>query len=409
MISSITRSLSIVKKATISFFAFTCLSAIPCQAQQDDETNFKPSGKLWGLAYGDYAYKVKGDSVNRGGLNQYTGIKESESLFQFRRIYLGYDYNISARFQAEFLLSAEENETTSTTNTPTTTGDLLSDNKLAMFIKLANIKWRNIFRGSTLSVGELFTPSAVLLTEKIWDYRCIERTISDLRRTPAYDFGASLNGKLYNTRENEVGYNVMIGNGMGARPENDGFKWFYADVYTKLFDKHFILDIYADYNRLNWTGAWHHDRSMLKGLVAYTSPKFTIGVEAFWNSIMNDNKATKTDGKFDTLTTKSSAISVFARGKIYKDKLGFFARYDIYNPTYNNFNSHYTNYSPLTAAYNPNTKEQFITAGLDFTPIPKIHIMPNIWLMQYDNAGPVHHINDYDMVLRLSLYYVYGK
>jgi hypothetical protein len=30
-------------------------------------------------------------------------------MFQFRRIYLGYDYNISKKFTAELLLAAEDN------------------------------------------------------------------------------------------------------------------------------------------------------------------------------------------------------------------------------------------------------------------------------------------------------------
>ena len=384
------------------------LGIISLSAQAQDDSVFKPSGKLWGLAYGDIAYKSNADSLNRGGVNQYTGIKQGESIFQFRRIYLGYDYAISRRFSAEFLLAAEDNETSSALATPVTSGDLLVDSKLAMSVKLANIKWKNIFRGSDLTLGQSYTPAAVLTSEVVWDYRCIERTVSDIRRTPTYDMGAKLSGTIYNTPGTEVGYSLMAGNGTLAKPENDPFKWFYGDVYAKLLSKRIIIDLYADYTKINWTAYWHHDRSMLKGMIAYTAPKFTVGVEAFMNSIMNDDIVTTKTG-LDTITNKAMAISVFARGRIYRDILGFFVRYDNYNPSGNNTNSLYTKDAPITATYDPNTKEQFFTAGIDYSPISKIHIMPNVWYNEYDNAGPQNLRNGYDLVYRLSLYYVYGK
>ena len=382
------------------------LFSMSANAQEDSA--FKSGGKLWGLAYGDFAYKSKSDSFNRGGVNQYTGIKQGESIFQFRRIYLGYDYAISRRFSAEFLLSAEDNETTSATTTSVTSGDLLVDSKLSMSVKLANIKWKNIFRGSDLTIGQSYTPAAVLTSEVVWDYRCIERTVSDIRRTPTYDMGARLNGTFYNTPATEVGYCAMVGNGTLAKPENDPFKWFYGDVYAKLLNKRIILDLYADYTKINWTANWHHDRSMVKGMIAYTAPKFTVGVEAFMNSIMNDDIVTAKTGT-DTITNKAVAVSVFARGRIYRDILGFFIRYDNYDPSGNNNNSLYSKDAPITATYDPNTKEQFFTAGIDFSPISKIHIMPNVWYNAYNSAGPQTLSNGYDLVYRLSLYYVYGK
>ncbi len=372
---------------------------------------------LWGLAYGDLAYKMKGDSLNRGATNQYTGVKENESMFQFRRIYLGFDYRISKKFSSEFLLAMEDGFT-ATNNTPViTSGDLLQNNRMAMFVKLANVKWHNIFPGADLSMGEVYTPAAVLLPEVVWDYRCIERTVSELRRTPAWDMGLSLNGKILNDDKAEMGYNLMVGNGTASRPESNGFKMFYGDVYTKLLGKRVVLDAYADYTKVNWTPQWHHDRSMIKFLIAYTVPKFTVGVEGLMISLMNDNVAhvrnsgpgTGVASYSDTITTKSTAVSFFARGRIYKDQLGFFARFDMFDPGRNNNNTTYDSYTPQTANYNPNTREQFITAGLDYSPISKIHIMPNVWYNSYNNAGPQNRYNAYDLVFRLSLYYVYGK
>jgi len=53
------------------------------------------SGRIWGYAFGDAYYKAHSDSFNRGGSNQYSGIPQGRNAFQFRRIYLGYDFNIS--------------------------------------------------------------------------------------------------------------------------------------------------------------------------------------------------------------------------------------------------------------------------------------------------------------------------
>lgn len=369
------------------------------QAKAQD-SEFKPHGKLWGYAFGDFAYKVHADSFNRGGSNQYTGVKENNNMFQFRRVYLGYNYEITQKFSAEFLLAAEDD---------VPGGDVLTDNKFSPYIKLANLRWKNVWKGTDLIIGQQSTPAFSGSSEGVWSYRSIERTIADVRRTPSFDMGVGLQGKFI-PKNDRFGYDVLIANGQSARPENDMNKWFYADVWGKFLDNKLMVDIYADYNRLNWTEAWHHDRSMLKIFVGYTTPKLTVGLEYFMNSLMGDNVATRiADGKFDTLTTKASAASFFVRGPIKKDKLGFFARYDYYNPTGNNNNSVYKKYTPLTSQYDPNTQEQFMTLGLDYTPVKNVHIMPNIWYNTYNNEGPANIKNDNDMVLRVTFYYIYGK
>jgi hypothetical protein len=374
------------------------------KAQEDTSKKFKPGGKLWGYAFGDYDYKPHADTVGggRGGNNQYSKVPKEYNQFQFRRIYLGYNYDISEKFSAEFLLAAEDN---------VAGGDLLGDSKFAPYVKLANVRWKNIWPGTDLVFGQVTTPSFSMSSEPVWGYRSIERMAPDIRRTLSFDFGVTLQGKIIPKNDN-YGYNLMIGNGTGARPENDRFKWFYGDVYAKFLNKRLIVDFYMDYNRMNWNAAFHRDRCMAKLLVAYNSPKFAVGAEGFITHLMNDNIATRVDGSKDTITTKSSVLSMFARGRIYKDKLGFFARYDVYNPAGNIDNNKYIAYSPLTSQYDPNTKEQFITAGLDFTPVRNVHVMPNIWYNAYRNAGPASDAaapNDYDMVYRLTFYYIYGK
>lgn len=375
--------------------------------QTTADSSFKPSGKLWGYAFGDYYYKAHSDALNRGGANQYTGIEKGRSAFQFRRIYLGYNYDITPKFSAELLLAAEDNATNAS---GATSGDLLSNNKLSFYIKLANLRWKNIWKGTDLVVGQVSTPAFPLLIEPTWGYRSIERTITDIRRTPSFDLGATLQGK-FDPEKGNYGYNVMVSNGTGAKPENDKYKWFSGDVYAKLFDKKVLLDFYTDYQRQNWTPSFHHSRNMLKGFAAYTTPAITVGVEAFIEHDKNDVAGIHGVSK-DTLSADAKGISAFVHGSIVKDRVGFFARTDFYNPDTKYDNNYYSTYQGFTSTYEPNNKEMFMTAGLDLTPAKNIHFMPNIWYNKYtaqqaNVSGSAK--EDHDMVYRLTFYYVFGK
>ena len=374
------------------------------------DTTFKPGGKLWGLAFGDLYYKAHTDTLNRGAVNQYTGMPKNKNAFQIRRVYLGYTYEISRTFTADLLLAAEDNTVTTSGNTTTTSGDLLTDNKLAFYIKQANIRWRNISNGTDLLVGQVQTPTFSLSSERIWNYRSIEKTVVDIRRTPSADLGVELQGK-FDPKTGNFGYNVLVANGTGARPENDNFKWFYGDVYAQFFDKKVMVDFYADYQRMQWDPNWHHSRNMVKGFVSYSTPALTVGVEGYINNLREDNFGMlKADSTIDTLSVKAKGLSIFVHGQIIKDKLRFFARYDVFNPADNVDNSKYIGYKGNTSGYaDPSTKEQFITAGLDFTPTKNIHFMPNIWYNKYTNQGPNPLYNSYDLVYRITFYYVYGR
>ena len=364
------------------------------------------SGRIWGYAFGDYAYKTHGDSLIRGGSNQYTGFAQTKTAFAFRRIYLGYDYNITKKFSAELLLAAEDNfNQTSATGVNTTSGDLLTNNKIAFYIKLANIRWKNIWKGSDFVLGQVNTPAFSLLTEKVWSYRSIERTIADVRRTPSFDMGATLQGKF--DAKGNYGYDLMVGNGTGARPENDKFKWFYGDVFAMFMNKKLVFDLYADYERLNRVDGFHHSRNMIKSFAAYNTPALTIGLEAFVNYKHKDVVGFRGADK-DTLDATSTGLSAYIHGDIIKGKLRYFVRYDTYNPDTKYDNGNYTKYIGFTPNYEPSNKENFFTAGLDFMPVKNVHFMPNIWYNKY-KTNQVLANTDHDLVYRVTFFYVFGK
>ena len=355
------------------------------------------SGKLWGYMFGDYYVKTQADSLNRGSNSQYSGIPKNRNAFQIRRLYLGYNYNITKKFAAEVLLEAAP-------------GEGLTDTKLAFYVKLANLRIKDLWKGTDLILGQVSTPGFSMSSEPIWGYRSIEKTLIDIRGTPSYDLGASLQGK-FDPKTGNFGYDLMAANGTGAKPESDNFKWLYGDIWGRFFNKKLYVDFYADYSGLNHVAGMEHSRSMIKGFVAYTGSNFTLGVEAYSNHLKNDNQATEiSSGNVDILSVNATGLSIFTRGTLVKEKLNFFARTDFFNPSNQIDNSKYNKYVGNTSGYNdPSTKENFITAGLDYTPVKNVHLMPNIWINHYTNQGFATKYDVSDVVARFTFFFAFGK
>ena len=380
-------------------------NSVKAQFVSNSDSAFKAgspnSGQLWGYAFADYYVKGHTDTLNRGGGNQYTGLPNKRNAFQIRRLYLGYNYNITKKFSAEVLLEAANGSTS---------GEALSDNKLAFYVKLANVRIKDIWKGTDLVLGQVSTPGFAMSSEPTWGYRSIEKTLIDIRGTPSYDLGAALQGK-FDPKTANFGYDLMVGNGTGAKPEGDNYKWLYGDIWGKFLDKKLIVNLYADYQKMAPVAGLTHSRSMVKAFVAYTVPAFTIGVEAYSNHLQNDNQATEiSTGSVDVLSVNATGLSVFMKGNLVKNKLNFFARTDFFNPDNKIDNGKYNKYVGNTGGYNdPSTKENFITAGLDFTPVKNVHLMPNIWYNHYTNHGFASKYDSYDLVYRLTFYFVFGK
>ncbi|MCX6256370.1 MAG: hypothetical protein NTW49_00475 [Bacteroidia bacterium] len=378
-------------KTTIYLIAAIFFMISTSYAQDATKNDFIPSGKVWGYAFGDYYMKLHADSLNRGK-TQYANMPKSSNSFEFRRVYLGYDYNISPKFSSEFLLSYE--------------GTTLSDGVTrTVFIKSANIRWNNILPNTDLIFGQSATPGFPGSTEKVWGYRSIEKTITDMRGVcSSNDVGIALKSKLISNDNTELGIHFMVGNGTGQKLESDRFKKLYGEIYALILNKKILIDLYGDFNR-DQLDPYHKSRMTMKASLAYISDMINGGIEIYnqaqQNYVINADSPT---GTKDTTNAISFGVSVFVNGKIIKDKLRYFARYDMYNPD-NSFKADKYYFSGGL----PNT-ESFITAGIDYIPAKNIHIMPNIWYDSYNNrTSGVTGLtkSDYDMVARLTIWYIF--
>jgi hypothetical protein len=364
--------------------------ALIAQADTTKKAEFKPSGKVYGYAFGDYYYKAHADSALRGN-SQYSGQTETTNAFEFRRVYLGFEYNITEKFTSDVLLSYE--------------GNTLSDNATrTVFLKAANVRWKNALKRTDVIFGLQATPAFPMISEKIWGYRSIEKTVLDMRKgAGSADLGIGINSKL--DEKGNYGFNLLVANGSGTKIETDIFKKFYGEFYAKFLDQHLVFDVYGDYERTGLAPHFHRFRSTYKVGAFYTTDGFTVGAEAYetiqhnyviWMDSLNATP--------DTSDSKVMGVSAFVRGTVIKGKLSFFARYDIYTPDLN-----YNTNEIYTAGEAP-VSENFITAGFDYTPVSNVHIMPNVWYNGYHShaknvTGKIK--SDFDLVPRLTFWYVF--
>jgi hypothetical protein len=432
-------------------------------AKPAEDTTWKPQRRLWGYTFGDFYYNAHADATNRGPETMYNGVPTYRNAFQFRRIYLGYDYEITKKFKAEVLLASEPNAntgtvsatstsvttvtpsvpgTTTTTKTTTTTtvsnGDNLVDGRMAFWIKNFNLRTRDIWPGTDFVIGEMSTPSFALnepgtngptsLSESTWAYRSIEKTVSDFHKDNSYDVGAALQGTFDPSTKN-FGYIAMVGNNttsnlLGASNPNTGFfKIFYGDLWAKFLNQKLFVDLYTDYAKTAGNlpatatappiGPQEH--TMFKIFASYNTKPITLGVEAYTQKIANAITPVATPPTSATPEDATvKAFSIWARGTIVKC-LNYFARFDTYNPDtqYNPAVTYATPVNTNYGSYTPTYKEQFYTAGLDYNPVKNVHFMPNFWLIEYKDqrapSTPGYVANDHTLVYRFTFFYTFGK
>lgn len=352
-------------KRILLFFVFTLASL---HAQE------KPAAKLGGYMFGDIFYNVARDTAIGSMSNAATTGVQDLNGFQFRRIYLTYDGDISPAFTSRLRLEGSVG---------------------APFIKDAYIKWKNIFDGSDLVFGLQPTP-AFEVSETIWGYRSLEKTIMDLRGIVSpRDLSVSLRGKM--DEQGMLGYWIMFGNNSGTGSESDKYKRLYGHLQILPAEK-ILVTVYADYklqravNDLKSTSipkATLTHNVLTTALFAGYADKgsFNAGVEGFLQSTPNDYK----DGSPDSLVAKNAiGVSVFGSVNIGSD-LVLIGRFDFFDP-----NTHSKGAG--------DTRNYFIL-GADWKAEKNVSIIPNIQYETYEEAGGRSY--DPSLTARITLFYTF--
>lgn len=414
-----------------------CLISFAQQDKSKDE--FKPSGKLWGYAFGDFYYKLggakaagadsfyvtQGDTAikaKRWGDAEFAQKAKDYYAFTFRRIYLGYDYNFTENISSRILLESNDGVTTSA-------GDR------TVFIKALYLEWKNIFKNQTLKLGQISTPSWPTFTEPLWAYRSIEKTLPDFRKlSRSNDVGIGLSGTLADIKSIPIAigtdttqkpkplfkasYNLVYGNGTASKPENaNRMKVYYGEIIFK-FSSSILLEGFAEYepNSVMIVSGGKAGQSMntsktlFRGFAGYEHEFFTVGIELVQNVVKNSKLAiavdSATSSKKDTMDWKQMGLSFWARGTIIKDKLYAFARYDMFNPDADLRGWEYYTKVNEVKKYN----ETFLVVGLDWHPAKNVQVMPNLWLNSYKDMTT--NVSNYkeikresDVVPRVTLFY----
>ena len=324
-----------MKTLSIILTVLFCVSPAFPQAKRDDKkvdpqsaSAPKPEeGVVWGQTFADYSYAAQAADASQKGTN----------AFEFRRIYVGYDQDISEQFSARVLIEADNEDTT-------------KSGAMDFSAQEVYLEWKNLVPLSNIFFGLCATPS-IAIAEKYWGYRSLEKVILDRNGLVAIDdMGAGIRGKF--VLDGSIGYALMVGNGEGVKLENDKLKKFYGEFYFAPM-KNGIVDLYTDFEN----SADAQSKFTGKALLGYQVPSVSAGVEGFFRTVSN--------GVFNSVTPADSNLaggSAYASFQI-AENLRVVLRGDYYD----------ANVSETTAG----VREIFSVVGVDYSPVRDVHLIPN--------------------------------
>lgn len=355
---------------TIAFLILSVLFFSDIFAQSNQGAQEESKLKIVGEVFGDYFFKAGGDST--AGVLEYSRYKKDFNAFAFRRVYFAAEYTFNEKFDAKFGLSYDGN------------ADTLPNGSRTVYVKDAFVKWKNVFKNADLTFGIFPTIGYSYIDDKWWGYRSIERTIMDQRGfLSSRDMGIMLNGTFDDAKN--FGYYAMIGNGRGARLENNKYKRYYAMLFGSFIEKKLVMDIYSDYE----TVSPDQNRTLLNFFIGYKSGGTTLGLENFAQFLSN----------FNTSPTRESSdivpygISFYFAQDIKKEVLKAWFRYDNFNQDLNNSKTGF--------------RQSFVSTGLDWMPYANVHIMPNLWLNAFTPKPDQTVKYTTDVVPRITVWYNY--
>ena len=396
-----------MKRTAISLCALVLLGTAFASAQ----------GKFSGYVFGDYFYNVAKDSAFSKLSRTVVPGSKAFNAFQIRRFYFTYDNDISEKFTARLRL--EGNAIASELGSSGTASRLSGSSLSQLFVKDAYVMWKNIFTGSNLIFG-IQPTTAFDISEGVWGYRSLEKTIMDLRGIiSSRDMGLALRGKFDDAGMFQ--YWIMVGNNSGNDDAvNRNNKRASLNLQIKPA-KNVIVDLNGDYigrPDINDPLSTTAPKATLGNSIltyslfaAYNDPTLvTIGVEAFMQSIAH-NEADPADATGKTLKAQSQlGISVFGY-YWFTPEWALIARYDMFNP-YTDSNYPYVapgTVAPGSTSYPASLTRSYIIAGLSFRPDKNVQIMPNVQVESYQTPRNVTNAPSIDasVTARLTFYWVF--
>lgn len=346
----------------------------------------RSQGKISGVFYGDYFYNVARDTAaNRANLaNSAVGGPVSNQGFIIRRVYFTYDYDLAEQFAARFRLELDE--------TANSNGQysVLSNGNIGVYAKDAWLRWKNIFNGSDLYFG-IQPTSAYEISEGIWSYRSLEKTIMDLRGiVSSRVLGIALRGKLDD--EGKFGYWVTVANSnSGTQPKDLGQTLKNGDKYN-LYSLHVAfkpvqqvtMTLYGDYRP---TLPVNDPASTTEPRATESNNTFTgaffasykqgndycLGAEAFTQQTVHGYADPANVNALKTLS--KLGFSVFGWYNFSED-LGVVLRYDYFDP------------KTGSNVAEEGDSRSYMLAGLTYRPAKNVQVVPNLQVETYEtNPG----------------------
>ena len=296
-------------------------------------------GKIKGVAFGDYYYVASGTDKNENG-------------FRFRRIYLTYDLKWNDRWSGRVRYEAND-------------AGFGGEERMRPYVKHGYLRYRT--NGRTIYMGLFGTPTWNV-SERIWGYRSIEKTIMDMRKIgSSADIGVGFKGRLDGA--GSVNAQLMLGNGSGQRPEVDNGKKLYTLLHVK------PADVIEATVYLDWEGKHDgSDRVTFAGMLGMSGESFRGGIEGFIRNNRNGS------GGHDVQIRGASAFGAANVGP----RVDIFARLDYYDP----------------GGSKAQDEEYLVIGGVDVAPAGKIHIMPNVMATIYASPDA-----DAEVIPRITVSY----
>jgi hypothetical protein len=327
-------------------------------AKVDSASEEPKPGKISGYIFGDYYYFPRHRDAKFDGQNG----------FWFRRVYLSYDRDLGTAWTSRVRLEL---------NSPSLQEP---QDRLRPYLKDAYLRWT---KGShSLLFG--LSPSPTLdLVEGFWGFRHLEKTALDLHRwADSRDTGLAAKGTF--DKGKKFGYHAMVGTGTGTRNEVDKDKRVYLALSVRPA-KGWVFEAYGDWeNRRADT-----DLATFQVFGGREGQRAKVGVQ-FAHQKRQQGPA-KDDLELDIL-------SIWVTGRI-SSKTMWVVRVD------RGFDPDPSGASIAYLPFDERSKSTFVLGGLDYLPIPSVHITPNVEVVTYDGSSGSK--PETDVVARLTMFWTF--